>query len=213
MGFSTATIIQAFFLTLALSIDAMVSGFAYGTRQIKIPAGSTITITMICGLMLAAAMLSGNYLNQFISEKVAAIICFTILLILGIIKLFDSFFKTVINKNNGIKKRINFSLFNIRFILNIYANPEHADTDYSHVLSPLEAVSLALALSLDGLAVGFGAGLKGMNIFLITLLSLITNAAAILIGCQIGRTLAKKIHCNLSWIGGLLLIILAFMKL
>jgi len=213
MGFSIISIVEALFLTFALSVDAMVSGFAYGTKQIKIPISSIIIINIICSSMLAAAMLAGNYLNQFIPERMATIICFILLLILGAIKLFDSFFKTLINKNNGIKKIINFSLFNIRFILNIYANPESADRDASCVLSPIEAISLAIALSLDGLAVGFGTGLKETDIFLVTLLSLFTNAAAILIGCQIGNTLARKVHLNLSWIGGLLLIILAFMKL
>jgi len=213
MGFSIISIVEALFLTFALSVDAMVSGFAYGTKQIKIPISSIIIINIICSSMLAAAMLAGNYLNQFIPERMATIICFILLLILGAIKLFDSFFKTLINKNNGMKKIINFSLFNIRFILNIYANPESADRDASCVLSPIEAISLAIALSLDGLAVGFGTGLKETDIFLVTLLSLFTNAAAILIGCQIGNTLARKVHLNLSWIGGLLLIILAFMKL
>ena len=90
---------------------------------------------------------------------------------------------------------------------------QEADLDLSRVLSPREAGYLSLALSLDGLAVGFGAGLAEIDHLLIVLLSLVFNAAAVMLGAFIGNKIAVKLPLNLSWISGLLLVILGISKL
>jgi len=140
-------------------------------------------------------------------------ICFAILIILGIAKILDSFTKSFIRKHKNLNKKIKFSFFNIKFILNLYADPEKADIDLSKILSPAEAVALAVSLSLDGLAVGFGAALGNVNGLAVFIFSLITDAFAVMFGCYIGNKIAKKVSFNLSWLGGVLLIALAVSKL
>ncbi|MGI5850439.1 MAG: manganese efflux pump, partial [Christensenellales bacterium] len=149
----------------------------------------------------------------FIPSYITKLFCFLILIILGIIKLFDSSIKTLIRKHKGLNKQLKFSMFNLNFILNIYANPEEADVDYSYVLSPLEAVSLAIAVSLDGLAAGFGAGLANFNILEVLLFSLVFGIFAVFLGCYIGNKIAEKLKINISWLSGVLLIVLAILKL
>jgi len=77
----------------------------------------------------------------------------------------DSFTKAIIRKNTNLNKKIKFSFFNINFILTLYADPEKADVDFSKTLSPKESVALAISLSFDGLAVGFGAVMGNVNGF------------------------------------------------
>ncbi|QUH21516.1 sporulation membrane protein YtaF [Alkaliphilus sp. B6464] len=200
-------------LASALSMDAFVSGFAYGSNKIKIPMLSVQIINIICSSILGISLLVGTVLKQYIPSWLTLAICFIILFTLGVVKLLDSVTKSIIRKHNHLDKEIEFSMFNFKFILNLYANPEEADVDASKVISPIEASSLAIALSLDGMAIGFGAALGNINALAVFLCSLVTDAAAIILGCYIGNKIARKLSFNLSWLSGVLLIILAFLKL
>ena len=98
-------------------------------------------------------------------------------------------------------------------ILNIYANPEQADQDRSGVLSVGEATALAVALSLDSLTVGVGAGLDQTPVFAAVLLSFALGLAAILLGRWLGDKLMRGLQIEVSWISGLMLLVLAGLKL
>lgn len=206
------SIIESLLFVIALSVDAFVACFAYGTNRIKIPIRSIVIIGFLCSAILAISLFAGNLVRQSIPETATSIICFLILFILGIIKLFDSSIKAVIRKRKSIDKKMSFSFFHLTFILNIYANPEQADCDCSRYLSSTEAVSLAIALSLDGLAAGFGAALAEINLLQVISLSFLFGILAIISGSAIGNLIAKKVQIDLSWISGVLLIILAFLK-
>ncbi|MFR1232224.1 MAG: hypothetical protein ACLSCQ_00520 [Evtepia gabavorous] len=99
-------------------------------------------------------------------------ICFLLLAGLGIVKIFDSSLKALIRRHRDLHRQWQFSAFHFRVILNIYANPEQADQDRSGALSVGEATALAVALSLDSLTVGVGAGLDQTPVFAAVLLSL-----------------------------------------
>ena len=213
MQFSFTTILEAIILASALSLDAFVASFAYGSRKIKIPFKSVQIINLICSAITGLSLLAGSILRQYIPDWLTVTISFSILFILGIVKLLDSITKSIIRKHNNLNKEIKFSLFNLKFILNLYANPEEADIDRSRILSPVEAASLAIALSLDGITVGLGAAIGNVNGLAVFICSLITNMTAILLGCFAGNKIAGKTHFNLSWLSGLILIILAFSKL
>ena len=204
---------EAFALSSSLSLDALTVGFAYGSDKIKIPFLSVQIINIICCVILGISFLIGNIIKNYIPNWVTVFICFAVLMILGIAKILDSFTKTIIRKHKNLNKKIKFSLFNIKFILTLYADPEKADVDFSKILSPAEAAALAVSLSLDGLAVGFGAAMGNVNIFAVLVFSLITNSLAIILGGVIGNKLAKNISFDLSWLSGVILIALAASKL
>lgn len=207
------SIIETLLLVTALSVDSFVASFAYGANKIKIPFISVSIISIICSVILVISVFLGSIIKPLIPEHMTQNICFVILFILGIIKLFDSSIKTFIRKHNDLNKQLKFSLFNLSFILNIYADPQNADCDLSRELSPLEAAPLAMALSIDGLAVGIGAGLVTVSMIQIIIFSLIANIITILLGSYVGYKIAERTSLNLSWLSGLLLIILAVMKL
>lgn len=192
--------LEIILLVTAVSLDLFVTSFGYGTNKIKIPISSALIINIICTLALIISLIFGNIISSFISHIITSVACSLILIILGIIKLFDSTIKTFINKNENLNKELEFSIFNLKFILNIYANPENADTDLSKVLSIYEALPLAVALSLDGLAVGFGAGIVSVSILEIALTSMSLGIIAVLSGSIIGNKLASITNLNLSWI-------------
>lgn len=205
-------ILQDALLVTALCIDAFVASFSYGVNKIKIPFISALIISAVCSLLLALAIFVGVVARSFIPAQLAFGICFVILLVLGIVRLCDSILKNIIRKSK-IQKNIRFKFLNLRFILQIYADPEEADFNASRVLNPGEAVYLALALSLDGLTVGFGAGLVSSFPIFIVLFSLAINLAAVKFGCGLGSKVAEMLKLDLSWLSGAILIGLAFAKL
>ena len=198
-------------LVVALSMDAFVASFAYGAQRIKIPFSSAAIISVICTAMLAVSLLAGALLRPFLPQGLTRGLCFALLFLLGVAKLCDSAIKT--RRHKRMHRQVSFSVFSLKFILDVYADPEKADRDGSRVLSPAEAASLAVALSLDGLAVGFGAALMQVNVLIVMLFSLAVGMLAVRLGGKIGNRAAQKLSFDLSWFSGALLIVLAILKL
>ena len=207
------TILEAALIASAISLDSLVAGFAYGTNKIKINLRYVLLINLICCMMIGVGFFFGAILKDYISEGAAAIASFTILFLLGIVKILDGFTKSLIKKYTDLSREIKFSIFNFSFILKLYADPKASDADLSKNISVSEAASIAIALSLDGVAVGLGAALGGVNWLAVILLSAITGVCAIIFGRYIGERAASRFKRNLSWLGGVALIILAVAQL
>lgn len=206
-------ILEALLITSAVSIDALVASFSYGINKIKIPFKSAVVISAICTIFLTVSFYVGKALSNVISEEVTLIVSCCILVFIGILKLFDSFIKQQIKKQKTIDKNIKFNFLSLKFILKIYTEPETADVDESKRLSIKESIPLAIALSIDSLAVGLGSGLASTRAIFIITLSLIMGLLAIFLGSFIGKKVAQKTSINLSWISGVILILLGISKI
>ncbi len=200
-------------LVLALSLDAFVASLAYGANKIKMPFTSIIIINLVCAAFLTLSIFFGTLVKKIFPQNIATIISFTILILLGVYYLFESIVKSYLQKKLDLDKKVKFKLFNIWFVVEIYIDEIKADLDNSKKLSSKEALYLASALSLDSLAIGFGSSLGNINYIHVILLSLFFDIIAIWSGLFIGKNLAEKSKINLSWLAGIILIILAFLKL
>lgn len=176
-------------LVTALSVDAFVASFSFGARKVKIPVFSIAVINLVCTVFLAGSMLLGGLLTPYLPSWLTTGICFTILFSIGLTKL--------LQKPSQAAQHVP----NSRYI------------QIDNYLSPFEAALLSIALSLDGLSVGFGIGLTAFHIYQVILYSLITNTAAILCGCWLGHKMADRLKMNLTALSGILLMLLALMKL
>ena len=205
--------LESLLLVFSLCVDAFVASFAYGTNKIKIPVVSNIILTSISTLFLMLSIALGSLIHGLISEKLAHIICFIILFLLGFLRVFEGFLKNYLNKKALSPHNIEVTLFNFKLVLNVYADVTLADLDHSKSLSTKEALYLGTALSLDSLIVGFGAALAPISFLQITLFSIIFNFFAIAIGAFIGSKCAEKLDIDLSWLSGLILMILALLKI
>jgi putative sporulation protein YtaF len=205
--------LESLLLVSALSLDAFVASIAYGTNKIKIPFLSVTIINLICSSFLAISLLFGSIVKKIIPENVTIIISFLILMLLGVYYLFESIVKTYLDKKSNSDKKIKFKLFNLRFIIDIYVDETKADIDHSKNLSSKEALYLAVALSLDSLAVGFGSSLGKINYAQVLLLSLITDMVAVLAGLFVGGKFVEKSKVNISWLSGIILMTLAILKI
>lgn len=204
---------EAAAIAAALSVDAFVAGFAYGTKRIRLSRCSVLVINLICSAIVGLSLGLGSLVAMFIPTGVQRGLCFGLLFVLGLIKLLDGITRAAIRRYGNLDGRLNFSLFSLRFVLHVYADPAAVDLDHSKSISAAEAASLALALSLDGAAVGFGAAMGQASILAVIIASLAANQITLLSGSWLGERLSKRFHMSLSWLGGVILLLLAFSKL
>ena len=204
--------VQSLILVLSLCIDTFVTSIVYSSNKIKIPVVSGLIIDTICSLFLAISLFFGYLIKDFIPINIASTISFLLLLILGVYRLFEAFFKNLIKKYYDKGSPLTFKIFEFKFILQIYADEVKADLDESKILSPKEAFFLAVALSLDSLTVGFGCSLGTVNYLATVLLSFLVGALLLVLGGYVGKNISKNYNLNLSWLSGVLLIKLAFIR-
>ena len=195
--------LQSLLLVFSLCLDTFVASIAYGTDKIKIPFYSSIIINLVCSSFLGIALFLGDLLNNFMPINVATYLSFFLLLGLGIYRVFEVFCKKYIKKFSNKDKPLTFKVFDFKFVLQIYADEIKADYDNSKLLSAKEAFSLA---------VGFGSGLGYVNYAQVIILCFLVGIVCLRVGSQLGRHFANIINVNLSWLSGVLLIILAFIR-
>ncbi len=83
MGVTLPSLLEAFLLVAAVSLDAFVASFAYGTNQIKIPLSSLAVISVICSGMLAASLFFGSLLSPYLPQGITTGISFCVLFSVG----------------------------------------------------------------------------------------------------------------------------------
>lgn len=206
-------VLEALLIASSLSLDAFTAGFAYGSKKIKIPMLELQVVNIICSAIVGIALFAGTYIKDILPAGLTSALSFVLLFSIGLTKLLDSITKSLIKKHTDINKKVEFSIFNFKFILNLYANPEKSDVDNSKNISIYEAALLALSLSIDGIAVGFGAALGNVNAWAVFFCSLITDLVLMASGNALGKKLSQKLPFNVSWLAGAVLIALAFSKL
>ncbi|WP_313756829.1 sporulation membrane protein YtaF [Tissierella sp.] len=200
-------------LVLALSLDAFMASIAYGTNKIKMPFKSILIIDIVCATFLALSIFFGIQIRKVLPESIALILGATILILLGIYYLFESIFKSYLENKLKENEKVKIKLFDIWFVIDVYVDETKADFNLSKNLDSKEALYLATALSLDSLAVGFGSSLGNINYLQVIGLSLIIGMLSIWSGLFIGKKIVEKTKINLSWLSGIILIILGLLKL
>ena len=197
------SIFQAFFLVLALSLDTFTAGVALGTQKITVPFRSVLAISLTCSASLWLAISLGGWIGNWISPRTGAVIGCIILVMMG----------SVLRRCCENKEGMVFYRKNLKIFLQVCVDSAQADFNRSQSLSVPEAISLAVALSVDGLAAGVGAGILDVSHWLIFLIAMLINLFAVHLGCRTGIRFSRKHEQDISWVAGALLIVLGLIKL
>lgn len=207
------SIFQAFFLVLALSLDTFTAGVALGTQKIMVPFRSVLAISLTCSASLWLAISLGGWIGNWISPRTGAVIGCIILVVMGSVRLFDGVIKELLRRCCENKEGMVFYRKNLKIFLQVCVDSAQADFNRSQSLSVPEAISLAAALSVDGLAAGVGAGILDVSHWLIFLIAMLINLFAVHLGCRTGIRFSRKHEQDISWVAGALLIVLGLIKL
>lgn len=202
--------LESLFIVVAICIDSLAIGIAYGMKKIKIPIKSLLLINTVCTGVLSVAMFLGNVLKNILPGRLPTIISFLILLFIGIYFLLEGIVNYFVSKN---KRKFEIKFSNIKIIIDVVVDCTKADMNESGDIDLMEAFYLGMALSLDSLGIGFGTAMGSINYIQILVLSFIFNMIIILIGLKLGEKLVSKSKMGFSWISGLILIFLALCKL
>ena len=198
---------------LALCTDTFVASLAYGANQVQISWQKAVALNGICSGCLGLALGLGTLIQVLVPQELARSVGFVCLFFLGVVKLLDYSIKAFINRNSCVRRDLSFSLSGLKVIVSIYGNPMAADADGSLSLGWKETVFLAFAMSIDSLVAGTMAAFLDIPAGLTLLLSFLVGMCMMYAGLWLGAKVASRWKCDLSWISGALLMILALTKI
>ncbi len=180
------SIVDELCLVLVLSVDTFAVSLVYGSHKVKIPWYINLMMNTMATSLLVGAILLGVTCKEYVPLEVANWICFSILFGIGLYKCLEGMKEGHENKVEFQEKK--------RFSLK-------------------EAFFLSVALSLDGMCAGFGAGFMEIQVGIIVCVSLCIGFGAVFFGSYCGRKLVEYTSFNYAIIGGLCMICLAFTKI
>ncbi len=192
-------IVSILLLALSSNLDNVGVGISYGARKINIPFYSNLLIALITTTGTFLAMTVGNEINKFLSPNAANALGSLIIAGAGV----WVFIQKAASHNDKEKSSVTQQLqkTNIssrpffRKVLMILDHPFLADTDFSGHISIEEGFLLGLALTLNNLANGIGAGLIRLNTALVTIFTAIFSIVTIWFGIEFGQ------YSGVHWFG------------
>lgn len=180
----------------------MAIGLAYGARGINVPLKSNIAIALFSGITTFTSSFIGNLLSNYIPSHFGNIIGGAIVSMIGAYTIINF----MLNRNKSKRTQVNDNQYfdNIRAVMD---DPGLADRDYSGDISLKESILLGTALAVNCLGTGFGAGMTGVNIYLLCSAVVIFSVLTISLGAFIGKHFAASfLGEKATIISGLLLI-------
>lgn len=201
-------IIPSILLAFSASLDSLIIGIAYGIKNIKIKLFINIIIASIVTLGTFLSMVLGAILINFLPIYICNYIGATLLIIVGLWMTFD-YFKEQRNLNRNNNDRIESLNYD-----EILYNNKTADADGSGNIELKEAISLALALSINNFALGIGASMSGISIPLTTISTFIFSVLILIVGLKIGNSFLSKIFGKYSsLLSALIIIVMGIVQL
>lgn len=190
------------FLVIAVSLDSLGVGVAYGMRKVQVPIHALLIIMLCSGIVVVLSMTIGKFLMNYLSPDHASIVGGVILIFLG----FFSLYNLTRSKQANPSKETKFKT--------VLLSPEDADLDDSGIISTGEAILLGIALSLDAFGAGIAASVIGYSLYVTPLLISIMSGLFVYSGIQIGFFLSKnKKLQKVSYISPALLILLGIFNM
>ncbi|MGC9194577.1 MAG: sporulation membrane protein YtaF [Syntrophobacteraceae bacterium] len=209
----------SFILLMAISsnLDNVGVGIAYGARRISIPFASNLLIAAITTIGTFLSVAFGKSMSAFLKPQIANCLGSAILIGAGVwVAFYDSIAASPRTKPLLEKAAVD-SLTSRSFfkkILTVLDNPCSADVDFSSHLDLRESAVLGLALTLNNLANGVGAGMIGLNTLWLCVFVFVLSIATILAGIMTGARYGSRVFGRFSGIAaGIILILIGLCDL
>lgn len=223
-------------LALAVSLDGLWSGLAFGLRGIRISVLALFLIACVSGTAAFVTLSAGAFLAGAFSADMARLLGGAIMVTLGLWAIYRGYqdkdkggetghttyaghvpLGVGLSWRNLPLTRRAFGAFRslLRHLLQVLRNPTLADADFSGIISISEALILALAVSLDGALAGFGAGLSGFHAVATTALMGFFQAGLQWLGNLLAVTLPATVRRNghFHYLPGAILIVVGLLRI
>lgn len=187
-----------FLFCIAVNLDALFVSFAYGIKGIKFSFFNIVIIVITNCVMLALSLFLGGVLYSIAPIAVMTVIGASVMIVLGIYNIVINIVKTKIKESDKAS---------------VFVDATNADKDKNSILSFKESIILAFVLGTDCLVSGFVYGFNLEYCFVALGVTFAFIGISITAGNALGLKLNKKSMVDLSWIGGVLLILLGLSRL
>lgn len=184
---------------------------SYGVSKIKIGTGSNLVIAVIAFVFSTVGILFGKYIIKIIPGTLSTVVAALFVLIIGVRIILITLMARRQPRTPKMKGK--------RGSINRYLDdPTHADKDQSGEISMVEALVLGVAVSMNALTNGLGAGLMNLSPFAVSSSAAVFSFIAIWSGGKLGERVAnvRMFGWNLGQFstlisGGILLLIAVHM--
>ncbi|WAM31878.1 manganese efflux pump [Caldicellulosiruptor naganoensis] len=174
---------------VAINLDALFFGIAFGTKGIKILFKSKVVMFSVSLFTMMLSFLIGKHFGVLISSEFSKYLGPMLMILIGILLIFRTLSEK--NRQDSPRTLVNFSLKSLGLTIKIIKEPCVSGIDQSGFIEPIEALFVSLALSFDGLSASFSLGLSNLvNIYEILLIPIVQ-----FIAISTGNTLAHSLKC------------------
>lgn len=187
-------------IALANNIDNIGVRLAYSIAGIKISLSKNLWVAGITFVISSLAALSGKIASEFLSKRLSAELSAAILISIGLWLMVGPYIKKYTQRNNAQKKN---------WAGEILDHPEKADLDCSKDIDFKEATLLGVALSINNIGGGLGAGILGLSAFHVGLFSAVISFLALLAGNYISAFFEHwHLGAKATFVAGIFLILI-----
>jgi len=216
ISLSATSLFYVVLLGVALSMDALVAGVAYGLKSIDLPPASLGVTGLVCFACTAIAMFGAQFLSKIVNTRIVAGAGALVLISMGLFALLQEYLSAVAVEDDldvGMAaQQITFSVG--RLVINIMLRPEAADLDHSQVIGAVEAIFLGLALGVDNAVATFAAALTGLLPVYTPVVMALVQMSFISIGFgSVARLISDDLKRRVPYWSGAILILLGLLRL
>lgn len=214
------TLLTIIVFALALNMDALATGVAYGIRKIKIPLSSLLIISSMSVFSILISMALGQALAHFLSESFAHKLGGGMLVFIGVWLLAQAWrehnpkTKPVGDVTSTKKQLMQIRIKALGLVIQVLREPSKADLDQSGIISPKEAMLLGIALAMDSFGAGIAVSMLGFQPLLTALVVGVGHIVLTYLGLLMGNGFAAtRMGQKMAVLPGFLLITLGLFKL
>ncbi len=178
-------------MAAACSLDNIVVGVAFGARGIRVPLGSNLLIALVTAAGTLVSLLSGRLLSLAATPARAHVLGSAAIMLLGAWMIV----REAVCRMAGDRPRALAGLFQVdgvetlSTLLSVLDDPVIGLMSVTGVLGLRESVLIGIALTLNNVAVGLGAGIAGSSPVLLAATLVAFSMAGLSLGMRAGRRL------------------------
>jgi len=197
-------LIPILLVAISSNTDNLVVGTAYGIRNIRDPLPSNLFIAVFTGIATLASVLAGQRIGSYMPPQLASFLGGGIIAGIGVWVLVQSARSAASgSESTATWSKTGGALRRLFFVLK---DPVSADRDRSGHIDLKEVCLLAVALSLNNVGNGIGAGMVGMNPVFTMIAVMLFSVIMLSAGVTAGRYGQRMLGSFAKVVSGVLLV-------
>jgi putative sporulation protein YtaF len=213
----TVHLLTILLLAISCNLDNVGVGLAYGARGIGIPLASNLLIALVTAAGTGLCIVFGQQIFQVLPAQISIILGAALLIAMGVWVIrqeFGAWGRPVREAPPSVPAPEMAQKSWLRRLILILENPGLADRDASGHIDLKESLLLSIALMLNNIPNGLGAGLLGLSTLLTTVMVGVLSVVTFGLGLALGRTMGVMwLGRHAGTISGLMLIVIGLAEI